>query len=58
MAKPCFMKKDTSPPTCGVHGVPLVRHQSSDESATANLGNFALFMCPVSGIVVRESATH
>jgi hypothetical protein len=55
MAEPCFIKKDSNPPVCGVHNVPLVEHRSSEELGTAGLGAFTFFVCPVSGAVVRET---
>ena len=58
MAEPCYMKKDTNPPICGVHNVPLVQRPSSDDLPTSGFGNFTFLVCPVSGEVVRETATH
>lgn len=55
MAEPCFIKKNSIPHVCGVHNVPLVQHQSSEEPGTAGLGAFTFFVCPVSGTVVRDT---
>lgn len=55
MAEPCFIKQDSNAKVCGVHKVPLVQHQSSEEPGTAGLGTFIFFVCPVSGAVVRET---
>jgi hypothetical protein len=41
---------------CGVHNVPLMEHQSSEVPVLSKLGDFAFFVCPVSGYVVRDSA--
>jgi hypothetical protein len=38
MAEPCYMKKDTNPPICGVHNVPLVLHQSADDLSISVAG--------------------
>ena len=58
MVEPCFKKKDSEPPVCGVHNVPLVQHQSSKYSELSMLGDFAFLVCPVSGLVVRDSASQ
>jgi len=56
MAEPCFKKKDSNPPVCGVHNVPLEEHQSSEALITSKLGDFTFLVCPVSGAVVNDSA--
>jgi hypothetical protein len=58
MAEPCFTKKDSKKTVCGVHKVPLVKHQTSDHSDTSGLGTFTFFVCPVSGAVVRDTPTR
>jgi hypothetical protein len=58
MADPCFTKKDSNPPACGVHNVPLVPRQTSDHSDTSGLGTFTYLVCPVSGAVVRDTPTR
>jgi hypothetical protein len=55
MAEPCFIKKNSNPNQCGVHNVPLVQRQSSEESGMAGLGTFTFSVCPVSGTVVRDT---
>jgi hypothetical protein len=55
MAEPCFTKKDSKTPVCGVHNVPLVSRRTSDHSDTSGLGTFTFLVCPVSGAVVRDS---
>ena len=54
MVKPCFIKKDSNPPVCGVHNVPLKPRESSREVATSRFGDFAFFACPVTGQVVND----
>jgi len=56
MAEPCFKMKNSNPPVCGVHNVPLIEHQTSGNPLVSMLGDFAYFVCPVSGYVVRDSA--
>ena len=48
----CFRKKDSNPPFCGAHNVPLVQHRSSEHSVVSELGDFVFLVCPVSGQVV------
>ena len=56
MAEPCFKMKNSNPPVCGVHNVPLMERQSSEDSVLSKFGDFAFFVCPVSGYVVRDLA--
>jgi hypothetical protein len=56
MAEPCFKINDSNPPVCGVHHVALIQRQSSEDSVLSKFGDFAFFVCPVSGYVVRDSA--
>jgi|HubBroStandDraft_5_1064220.scaffolds.fasta_scaffold679191_1 hypothetical protein len=58
MRTPCFIKKGTNPPVCGVHGVLLVRHESLETLVVARFGDFIFLKCPMSGQVVDEAATH
>ena len=58
MGPRCFMKKDSDPPLCGVHNVPLIRHWSSDHLETFRLGDFEFFVCPASGYIVKEADTQ
>jgi hypothetical protein len=58
MADPCFTKKDSKPPVCGVHNVPLVQRRTSEDSGTSGLGTFTFLVCPVSGAVVRDTPTR
>jgi hypothetical protein len=58
MARPCFRKKDSNPPVCGAHDVPLVEHQSSENVVASTFGEFGFLICPVSGQVVGEAETQ
>lgn len=58
MAKPCFVKQGADPPLCGVHNVALVEHQSLEFHFASKLGEFTFLVCPVSGLVVNDPATH
>ena len=53
----CYRKKDSDPALCGVHHVPLVQRQSSDDLRTFRLGDFEFLVCPVSGEVVGDAET-
>ncbi len=54
MAKPCFMKKDSNPPICGVHNVPLVKKQLPNEMVAAGYKGFTYLVCPVTGAVLND----
>jgi len=54
MEEPCFKKKDSSPPVCGVHNVPLVRKYLPAEMTGAGYKTFAFLVCPVSGAVLND----
>jgi hypothetical protein len=56
MGSQCFRKKDSSPPICGVHGVALVLHRSSDDLKVSFFGDFRYFQCPVSNKVVADES--
>jgi hypothetical protein len=36
-AEPCFKLKDSNPLVCGVHNVPLIEHQSSEDDVLFNV---------------------
>ena len=40
MAEPCFIKKDSSPPVCGVHNVRLTMKQLPDELIASGYKGF------------------
>jgi hypothetical protein len=52
----CFTKKGSSPPVCGVHSVPLIEHESTDDSITSRFGDFIFLVCPISGQVIEDAA--
>jgi hypothetical protein len=58
MAEQCFKKKDSNPPACGVHNVPLVRKHLSNEMVAAGYKGFTFLVCPTSGAVLNDEATH
>jgi hypothetical protein len=44
MAEPCFKMKNSNPPVCGVHNVPLIEHQSSGDFVLSRFGGLR-FLC-------------
>jgi hypothetical protein len=58
MEEPCFIKKKSAPPECGVHNVPLVPHQSTDYLGSAKFGDFNFLVCPKSGKVINDPAAQ
>ncbi len=58
MADQCFRKKGSNPPICGVHNVPLVQKQLTQELIAAGYKGFTFFVCPVSGAVLNDETTH
>lgn len=56
MAKPCFRKKNSNPPVCGVHNVPLVRKRLPNEMIGAGYKGLIFFVCPVSGDVFNDDS--
>ena len=58
MAELCFIKKDSSPPVCGVHNVRLIMKQLPDELIASAYKGFTFFVCPVSGAVLNDEAPH
>ena len=52
----CFRKKDSDPPACGIHNVPLVRKQLPDELIATGFKAFLILVCPVTGMVLDEDA--
>jgi hypothetical protein len=58
MAEPCFIKKDSSPPVCGVHNVRLISKQLPDELIASGYKGFTFLVCPVSGAVLNDETTH
>jgi hypothetical protein len=54
MAKQCFKKKDSNPPTCGLHNVRLLRKRLPNELIAAGFKPFTFLVCPVSGEVLND----
>ena len=54
----CFRKENSDPPICGVHNVPLVRRKLSVEMIGAGFEGSRFLVCPVSGQVIDDEATH
>jgi hypothetical protein len=48
------MKKDSNPPICGVHNVPLVKKQLPNEMVAAGYKGFTYLVCPVTGAVLND----
>jgi hypothetical protein len=56
MAEPCFIKKDSTPPVCGVHNAPLIRKLLPNELISVGFKNITFLACPVSGLAVDDPA--
>jgi hypothetical protein len=52
------MKTNSQPPVCGIHSVVLVESQLPIDSNAPHLGRITGYVCPVSGQMVTEAATH
>jgi len=55
MTEPCFRKKESNPPVCGVHNAILVAKMVSIDANLAGLGLVSCMICPTSLTVVRET---
>jgi hypothetical protein len=55
MVERCFTKKDSDPSVWAFTMGRSDGHQSVEYSVPSRFGDFAFFMCPVSGYVVRDS---
>jgi len=58
MEEPCSKKKDSNPPVCVVHNVPLVRKQLPAGMIEVGLKGFSFLACPVSGLVLNDELAH
>lgn len=56
MTAPCFRKKNSSPPTCGIHDVGLIRRKLPIDRYAPGLGSISCYICPVSGEVVPDDS--
>jgi len=54
MTEPCFKTRDSNPPVCGVHNLPLVKFQVAIDMNAPELGMVDCFICSVSHTVARE----
>jgi hypothetical protein len=57
MAEPCFIKKDSNPPVCGIHNVRLVQKRLPKRLIASGYKGFTFLQCPVSGQVLNDAAT-
>jgi hypothetical protein len=58
MAERCFKEADSDPPVCGIHQVPLELQQLPRGLITEGYRGFSFFVCPVTGTVLDDPATH
>jgi hypothetical protein len=54
VAAPCFRKKDSNPPVCGVHLVLLVPVTVAIDTNAPHLGAVLCIVCPVSRQVLPD----
>jgi hypothetical protein len=57
MPKECFRTKESNPPVCGVHNVPLEKRQLPNDFIAVGYKGFSFLVCPVSGVVLNDEAT-
>jgi hypothetical protein len=55
MAEQCFKLKESNPPICGVHKVPLIRRETPIDPLAPSLGRISYLICPTSELVVHDS---
>jgi hypothetical protein len=55
MTEPCFRKRESKPPVCGVHDAILVEKLVSIDANLPTLGMISCLICPTSKSVVREN---
>jgi len=55
MTEQCFRKKESNPPVCGVHHVPLVQSHVSIDMNSPGLGQITCLRCPVSRSVALDA---
>jgi hypothetical protein len=58
MAEPCFIKKGSNPPVCGVHNVPVIKKLIPNELIASEYKNITFLACPVSGAAVNDPAAQ
>jgi hypothetical protein len=54
MPDPCFIKKDSAPPICGIHDVPLINKLIPDELIASLQKEITYLVCPVSRSVIND----
>jgi hypothetical protein len=54
MPEPCFLKKDSRAPVCGVHGVRPIRKLIPDELNASPHKEITYLVCPVSRSVIND----
>jgi hypothetical protein len=54
MEQPCFQKKDSNPPVCGVHNVPLISKLVPNDLIAAGRKRITFLSCPVSGKALND----
>ena len=58
MPEPCYKERDSSPPMCGVHKVPLLEAEAAIDILAPYLGRITFLKCPVSQSVVLDSEVN
>lgn len=53
---PCFRKKNSYPPTCGIHNVVLIDSKLPIDPNAPHLGHIICYVCPVSGKLVADES--
>jgi hypothetical protein len=54
MAEPCFVKKGSDPPVCGVHDVQLTKRLIPIELITPEQKQITYLVCPVARTVLND----
>jgi hypothetical protein len=54
MPEPCFIKKDSAPPVCGIHDVRLIKKLIPDELIASLRKEITYLVCPVSRSVIND----
>lgn len=55
MAEWCFKEKNSEPPICGVHKVPLYQSKTPIDRLAPFIGHVSCLICPISELVVLDS---
>jgi hypothetical protein len=58
MSEPCFKRKDSNPPACGVHDTRLVQKKLPVKMVASGYSAFRFLVCPVSGTVLNDKEKH